>query len=268
MFSFWRILFYWLLRKLSSWQLPVDPVTQMSSKWRFHFSGCFMPSKWKWENREQTWQPMMAPWHGNAFHITGPLWGESTAPSPRRVMRSSDVSFDLRLNKQLNSRVGGDLRRHIADVTSLQCYVYTTFNSDSWWRHQMETFSALLAICAGNSSVPGEFPSQRPVTRSFDVFFDLRLNKRLSKQSWGWWFETLWSPLWRHSNVMDMFHLPRIVVQYSVHAAVIGIWNHSYPTWLLMQRDTLRVTYRHFDEIFFIGCTGRCYFDDGKHFSA
>ena len=40
----------------------------------------------------------------------------------------------------------------------------------------METFSAQLAICAGNSPVPGEFPTQRPVTRSFDVFFDLRLN--------------------------------------------------------------------------------------------
>ena len=69
-----------------------------------------------------------------------------------------------------------------------------------WCRHQMETFSALLAICAGNSPVPGEFPTQRPVTRSFDVFFDLRLNKRLSKQSWGWWFKTLSRPLWRHSN--------------------------------------------------------------------
>ena len=43
-------------------------------------------------------------------------------------------------------------------------------------------------------------PSQRPVTRSFDVFFDMHLNKRLSKQSWGWWFETLSSPLWCHSN--------------------------------------------------------------------
>ena len=42
--------------------------------------------------------------------------------------------------------------------------------------------NALLAICAGNSSVTGEFPSQKPVTRSVDVFFDLRLNKRLSKQ--------------------------------------------------------------------------------------
>ena len=53
----------------------------------------------------------------------------------------------------------------------------------TWWRHQMETFSALLAIRAGNSPVPGEFPTQRPVTRSFDVYFDLRPNKRLSKQS-------------------------------------------------------------------------------------
>ena len=44
----------------------------------------------------------------------------------------------------------------------------------------MEAFSALLALCAGNSPVTGEFPAQRPVTRSFDVFFDLWLNKRLS----------------------------------------------------------------------------------------
>ena len=43
----------------------------------------------------------------------------------------------------------------------------------TWWRHQMETFSALLAICAGNSPITGEFPPQRQVTRSFDVFFDL-----------------------------------------------------------------------------------------------
>ena len=70
----------------------------------------------------------------------------------------------------------------------------------SWWRHQMETFSALLTICAGNSPVPSEFPGQRPVTRNFDVFFDLRLNKRLSKQWWVWWFETPSRPLWRHCN--------------------------------------------------------------------
>ena len=70
----------------------------------------------------------------------------------------------------------------------------------SWWRHQMETFSALVAIYVGKSSVIDEFPVQRPVTRSFNVFFDLCLNKRLSKQSWDWWFDRLPCPLWRHSN--------------------------------------------------------------------
>ena len=66
------------------------------------------------------------------------------------------------------------------------------------WRHQTETCSALLTLCVGNSPVTGEFPSQRPVTRNFDIFFDLRLDKWLSKQSWGWWFETPSRQLWRH----------------------------------------------------------------------
>ena len=77
----------------------------------------------------------------------------------------------------------------------------------TWWRHQMETFSALLAICAGNSLVTGEFPSQRPVTRSFDVFFNPRLNKRLRKQSWVWWCETPPHPLWRHRNEISVYWL-------------------------------------------------------------
>ena len=50
----------------------------------------------------------------------------------------------------------------------------------------------------------GEFPAQRPVTENFDVFFDLHPNKRLSKQWWGWWFETPSCPLWRHRNELHM----------------------------------------------------------------
>ena len=46
------------------------------------------------------------------------------------------------------------------------CFIIT------WWRYQIETFSALLALCG--SPVIGEFPTQRPATRSFDVFFDLK----------------------------------------------------------------------------------------------
>ena len=67
----------------------------------------------------------------------------------------------------------------------------------TWGRHQMETFSALLANCAGNSPVNSPHKGQ---WRGALVFFYLRLNKRLSKQSWGWWLETLSRPLWRHRN--------------------------------------------------------------------
>ena len=75
------------------------------------------------------------------------------------------------------------------------CYLQRPWTSSS---------SALLALCAENSPVTAEFPSQRPMTRSFDVFFDIRLNKRLSKQSWGWWFETPSRSLLRHCNGSDV----------------------------------------------------------------
>ena len=92
----------------------------------------------------------------------------------------------------------------------------------TWWPHQKETFSALLAICAGNSPVTGDFPAQRPVTRSFDVFFDIRLNKRFIKQSWAWWFETLS----RHYDVILMIY-PQC-----------GGWLYPLmPCWILMNID-------------------------------
>ena len=68
------------------------------------------------------------------------------------------------------------------------------------WKH----FPALLGLWVGNSPVSGEFPRQRPVTRSLGVFFDMRPNKRLSKQPWGWWFETPSHPLRRHRYVAHM----------------------------------------------------------------
>ena len=89
------------------------------------------------------------------------------------------------------------LRKYIAKSLTHHLFMMTLSNGK---------FAALLALYAGNSPVTGEFPTQRPVTRSFDVFFDLRLNKRLSKQSWGWWFETPSRPLWCHCNVLHGFH--------------------------------------------------------------
>ena len=122
-------------------------------------------------------------------------------------------SFDI--SKHKRNRSSGILlfnARFIFTCTLLGLLFIWVLFENTQRRHQMETFSALLAICAGNSSVTGEFPAQMPVTRSFDVFFDLRLNKRLSKQSWGWWFETPSHPLWRHCNVSSCPPRPNMAV--------------------------------------------------------
>ena len=126
------------------------------------------------------------------------------------VMQCFDQNFIVRPNKLFNqqSRFGWfemDWRSY--DITVIVENVCSVFLGKIYpgfplWRHRMEIFSALLAICAGNSSVTDEFTAQRPVTRSVDVYFDLRLNKMLSKQSWGWWFETVSRPLWRHCNAI------------------------------------------------------------------
>ena len=102
------------------------------------------------------------------------------------------------------------------DALTLYCFFFYFFlkvNCDlyivcylceggSWWRHRIETFTALLCFCGGNSPVTGEFPTQRPATRSFDVFFDLHLNQELSKQWRRRWFDTPLRSLWCHCNVM------------------------------------------------------------------
>ena len=83
----------------------------------------------------------------------------------------------------------------------------------------------------GYSPGTGEFASQRPVTRSFDVFFDLCLNKDLSKQSWGWWFETPSRSLWHHRNVL----LIRLGWNYS-------FWYKSLQTRLLLLLVTFTIS--------------------------
>ena len=86
------------------------------------------------------------------------------------------------------------------------------------WAHRQNDLRHLDGRALGGLlrflRVTGEFPSQRPGTRGFAVFFDLRLNKRLSKQSRRWWFETPSRSLWRHCNVspvcgIQMFYINR-----------------------------------------------------------
>ena len=86
---------------------------------------------------------------------------------------ASESSITETDKTQINSKI-----EFILQGSSVRTFGYARIlnYTGAWWRHQMKSFSALLALCAGNSPVAGEFPSQTPVMRSFDVCFDLRLN--------------------------------------------------------------------------------------------
>ena len=118
----------------------------------------------------------LTPQETSKLRITGPLWGESTKGQWCRD-RASPCDGVIMCWGVKNS-VTLPCRNIATSIGKLIPYSMDYFIT--WWRHQMEAFSALLTICVGNSPVTGEFPAQRAVTRSFDVFFDLRLNKRLS----------------------------------------------------------------------------------------
>ena len=108
----------------------------------------------------------------------------------------------------------------------------------------MEAFSALLALSVGNSPVTGEFPSQRPVTRSFHVFFNLRLNKRLSKQSRRWSFEKQSRSLWRHFNVLLCCRVASTTHVLTDHRHIDknGHWNSFETKFLVKYHESYNAT--------------------------
>ena len=108
------------------------------------------------------------------------------APSVRRF--ADDLGM-LTYSRYLSER---DLNNKPVQITC------TLHDDVIKWKH----FSRYWPFVRGIHRSPVNSPHKWPVTRGFDVFFDLRLNKRFSKQWWGWWFETLSRSLWRHSNVV------------------------------------------------------------------
>ena len=150
--------------------------------------------------------------------VLGPSWWKSWA----NCWTNSRVSGDLRRTcdatvmtartrtyprNVFHSQKPWNSHKRCFFFTSSCLYSTTTFNMSSQsvydvacWRHRMEAFFVLLALCEENPLYSGGFPSQRPVTRSYKVFFDLRLNKWLSKQSRRRWFETPSRSLWRHCD--------------------------------------------------------------------
>ena len=175
---------------------------------------------------------MMTSWNGIIFRVTDPLCGEFTGHRWIPHTKASDTElwcfvFYRHLNKRLSKQSRGWWFETPSCSLWLHCIQYFDIDENrrnsrtmkfglviltrggvthqmntQRWRHQMDAFSALLALCAGNSPATGEFPSQRPVTRSFGVLFDLGLNKRLSKQSRRWWFETPSCSLLSHCNAI------------------------------------------------------------------
>ena len=135
--------------------------------------------------------------NGNIFRVTGHLCGEFTGH--RWIPRTSVQSvFFSGFAKNVVHWLGPG-------------------NAYTWWRHQMETFSALLAIFAGNSPVNSPHKGQWRGA----LMFSLSLNKRLGKQWWGWWFETPSRPLWRHCKVMEQCNWGNYKI----------FWTYSWSKW-------------------------------------
>ena len=120
------------------------------------------------------------------------------SPHKGPLMRNFAVPFNVSMGK-LSCKQSNcwwfNTPSHSCDVTVMAhkiCWSMMTSSNGNIFR--------VTGPLCGEFTGPGEFPAQRPVTRSFDVFFDLRPNKRLSKQPWDWWFETPRWSLWRHCN--------------------------------------------------------------------
>ena len=149
----------------------------------------------------------------------------SPVDSPHKGQWRGALMFSLictRINGWVNNREAGDLRRHSAHCGVrvmlwlhykflmvvcvlpyssglLHCHGIQSYDS-TMMTSSNENFFRVTALCEGNPPVTGGFPSQRPVTRNFDIFFDLHLNKQCSKQSRHLWIETHVRSLWRHCN--------------------------------------------------------------------
>ena len=126
---------------------------------------------------------------------------------------------------------------YVSNYTTDLLWIGSLLNR-TWWRHQMETFSTSLALCAGNSPLAGEKGQWRG-----SCFLDLRLNKRLSKQSWVWWFETPLRSLWCHRNVYNAY-----------------IRWHYYQWYINNDTDQGRITF----SVFVLFCFLFCFRDSGQ----
>ena len=101
------------------------------------------------------------------------------------------------------------------NISHLKKYFVCRASRITWWRHEMETFSALLDLCAGNFPHRGQWRG---------AFFDLRLSKRLNKESRRRWFETPSRSLWRHCNESGIQVVIKVWIKAFSHWKINVIW--------------------------------------------
>ena len=149
-----------------------------------------------------------AAYHTQMLHL-GTRWTSVTSK-----LNPSGAKTGIFRDEQLNT-VATDALAHCVP-SSATPIMMTSSNGNK--------FRVTGHLC-GEFTGHGEILAQKPVTRSFDVFFDLCLNKRLGKQSWGWWFETLSRPLWHHCN--DGIYYVGLVYSCPQWRKILTIWDTS-----------------------------------------
>ena len=254
-----------ILTTSSFWQLPVQPMMTIESKWQYFrfrvwFGNTIQPFYRGWKTLTkiktlfcaETTSYKRASWEVVCLHDDVIKWKHflrnwpfvrgiyrSPVNSPHKGQWRGALMFSLIcvwINGWVNNREAGDLRRYCAhyDVTVMRailqyspitihtmrriqdnrsnCVISNTLTAIQidgnkgdngtwndkriWWRHQMEIFSALMVLCAGNSPVTGEYPHKGQWRGASMFSLICALNKRLSKQPWGWWFATPSRPLY------------------------------------------------------------------------
>ena len=136
------------------------------------------------------------------------------------IMSQEIVNWEELSSKHVSQGCFGNHTSKIAVLCPRDQWVNITLQGHIMMTSSNGNFFRVTGLFATG---PGEFPTQRPVTRSFDVFFDLRLNKRLSKQPWGWWFETLPWSLWRHCNVTVQIRTHHLTYNWIVTCLTCGL---------------------------------------------
>ena len=179
--SAWFYMYFWI----TVVGIRIINVNYISTHWPYYFIKWHDMNPYNLQERSPyslfPWKILVLPWNTNFVIPTTFQFQSYDCPSAEITLK------DMVRTSQYHATQNTTKDNKVC----AQCDMMTSSNGN--------IFRVTGPLC-GEFTGTGEFPTQRPVTRSFDVYFDLGLNKRLSKQPWGWWFETPSWSLWRQCN--------------------------------------------------------------------